>query len=227
MRTVPSSLGWWPVKNYDHKTCVLNVGSHQIHITEELVHEIFGVPRGVKLVEEVERARANFSEVVAEWKSQFVNPPKRLSLDPFKTYLVLQNSYDRTFVLNFLIFYNTIMGETKHNSSINLRFLPSMHRGVDIKSYNWCEYVIRCLNRNADGWEPKDNFFGHLPLLVAALVNDQVTNHPDQQRSILGDIVQDDIDELSIKLDAVRFEKMLENEKGLKPPQKYLFVKKR
>ncbi|KAJ0552986.1 hypothetical protein HanRHA438_Chr08g0343231 [Helianthus annuus] len=228
MRTVPSSLGWWLVKNYDHKTCILNAGSQQIHITEELVHEIFGVPRGVKLVEEVERARADFNEVVAEWKNQFIKAPKRMTPIPFKTNLVSQDSYDRACVLNFLIFYNTILGETTHNSSVNMRFLPSMHRGVDIKSYNWCEYMIRCLNRNAAGWEPKDNFFGPLPLLVAALVNDQMTNDPDQPRSIrlIGDIVQDNIDELSIKLEKVRFEQMLANEKGLNPPQKYPFVKK-
>ncbi|MFS8032851.1 hypothetical protein Hanom_Chr17g01562561 [Helianthus anomalus] len=64
--------------------------------------------------------------------------------------------------------------------------------------------------------------------LQAALVNDQMTNHPDQPRStrLIGDIGQDNIDELSIKLDKVRFEQMLANEKGLNPPQKYPFVKK-
>ncbi|MFS7966687.1 hypothetical protein Hanom_Chr09g00776711 [Helianthus anomalus] len=64
--------------------------------------------------------------------------------------------------------------------------------------------------------------------LQTALVNDQMTNHPDQPRSIchIGDIVQDDIDELSIKLDKVRFKQILANEKGLNPPHKYPYVKK-
>ncbi|KAM0010496.1 hypothetical protein Hdeb2414_s0074g00775071 [Helianthus debilis subsp. tardiflorus] len=153
-------------KNYDHKTRVLNCGSYQKPITEELMHEIFGVPTGKVEIQEVERTRADFSEVVAEWKSQFENAPKRFTHVQFKTYIQPQHASGRIFVLNFLRFYNTLLGETTHNSSINIRFLPALRRGLDVNYSNWCEYIIRCLDRNVDGWLPKDCFHGPMALLV-------------------------------------------------------------
>ncbi|MFS7935445.1 hypothetical protein Hanom_Chr05g00403531 [Helianthus anomalus] len=105
MGQISTLLGWWLVKNYDHKTRALNCGSHQIPITKELVHEIFGVPRGKVEIKEVERSRADFSEVVVEWRSQFENTPKRFTHVQFKTYMQTQNSSGRIFVLNFLLFY--------------------------------------------------------------------------------------------------------------------------
>ncbi|MFS8025184.1 hypothetical protein Hanom_Chr16g01471921 [Helianthus anomalus] len=109
------------------------------------------------------------------------------------------------FVLNFLVFYNTILGETTQDSSIDMRFLPAVHRALDITSFNWCEYMIRCLDRNVDGWSPKDNFFGPMPWLVAALVNGQNKFKPNEWRSmhLIEDIMQDDIDSLSMKLDTI------------------------
>ncbi|KAJ0779277.1 hypothetical protein HanPI659440_Chr06g0224731 [Helianthus annuus] len=55
MGPIPSTLSWWLVNNYDTKTRVLNCGSHHIQITEELVHDVFGVPRGNEEIKEVER----------------------------------------------------------------------------------------------------------------------------------------------------------------------------
>ncbi|MFS7900523.1 hypothetical protein Hanom_Chr00s119028g01810931 [Helianthus anomalus] len=46
MGPIPSTLGWWLVNNYDPKTRVLNCGRHHIQITEELVNNVFVVPRG-------------------------------------------------------------------------------------------------------------------------------------------------------------------------------------
>ncbi|MFS7945080.1 hypothetical protein Hanom_Chr06g00519781 [Helianthus anomalus] len=150
MCQISSALGW----------------CHHIQITEELVNDIFGVPRGKVEIKEAERARADFHEVVVEWRSQFENAPTRLTPFQYKTYMQAQNASGRIFVLNFLLFYNTLLGETTHNSSINMRFLPALRQGIKIKSFNWCEYMIRCLDRIVDEWLPKDCFLGPMPLLV-------------------------------------------------------------
>ncbi|MFS7972597.1 hypothetical protein Hanom_Chr09g00846661 [Helianthus anomalus] len=142
MGQISTALGWWLVKNYDHKTHVLNCGSYQIPITEELMHEIFGVPRGYVEIQEVERARADFIEVVAEWKSQFENTPKPFTPVQFKAYMQKEHASRRIFVLNLLCFYNTLLCETTHSPSINMRFLPTLRQGLDINNFNWCEYII-------------------------------------------------------------------------------------
>ncbi|KAJ0549592.1 hypothetical protein HanHA300_Chr07g0235551 [Helianthus annuus] len=86
MGRISSALGWWLVNNYNPKARVLNYGSHHIQITEELVNDIFGIPRGKIQIKEVERARADFHEVVAESKCQFENAPACLTPVQFKTY---------------------------------------------------------------------------------------------------------------------------------------------
>ncbi|KAF5813978.1 hypothetical protein HanXRQr2_Chr03g0105201 [Helianthus annuus] len=171
-RTAVKNIGfgsnhrWWLVKNYDPKTRVLNCGSYHIQITEELVNDIFGIPRGKVEIKEVERVRADSHEVVAEWKGQFENAPARLTHVQFKTYMQAQKANGGIFVLNFLLFYNTLLGETTTNSSINMRFLPAMHRGMEIRIFNQCEYMIRCLDRKVEGWSTNDCFLGPMPLLV-------------------------------------------------------------
>ncbi|XP_035830847.1 uncharacterized protein LOC110869443 [Helianthus annuus] len=228
MGPIPSTLSWWLVNNYDTKTRVLNCGSHHIQITEELVHDVFGVPRGNEEIKEVARARADFHEVVAEWKAQFESDPARLTPVQFKTYMQGQQASGRIFVLNFLLFYNTLLGETTTNSSINMKFLPALHRGKDIKSFNWCEYMIRCLDRTVEAWTPKEPFLGPMPLLVAALIRDQKIYKEGEQRAahLIEDINDDDIEAVSIKLDSVRLDQILVEEYELQPEQRYPFAKK-
>ncbi|MFS7912788.1 hypothetical protein Hanom_Chr02g00133991 [Helianthus anomalus] len=52
---------------------------------------------------------------------------------------------------------------------------------------------------------------------------------PRQKRSrhLIEDITQNDIDSLSIKWNTVKFTQILENDKGLYPPQEFPFMKKR
>ncbi|KAJ0683437.1 hypothetical protein HanPI659440_Chr16g0658271 [Helianthus annuus] len=128
-----------------------------------MVNDIFGVPRGEVEITEVERARADFHEVVAEWEGQFENAPACLTPVQFKTYMQEQKASGRIFVLNFLLFYNTLLGEATTNSSINMRFLPALRRGMDIRSFNWCEYMIRCLDQTVEAWTPKECFLGPMP----------------------------------------------------------------
>ncbi|MFS7928520.1 hypothetical protein Hanom_Chr04g00321741 [Helianthus anomalus] len=104
---------------------------------EELVHDIFGILRGNLEIQVVKRAKSDFHEVVAEWKSQFKDgESSRFTPVQFKTYMQGQNASGRIFVLNFLLFYNTLLGEITTNSTINMRFLPALRRGIEIKSFN-------------------------------------------------------------------------------------------
>ncbi|MFS7928509.1 putative aminoacyl-tRNA synthetase, class Ia, anticodon-binding protein [Helianthus anomalus] len=65
--------------------------------------------------------------------------------------------------------------------------------------------------------------------LQAALIGDQKKFRENEPRSvnIIEDITQDDIESLSIKLETVRFEQVLENEKGFHPVQRYPFEKRK
>ncbi|XP_076911406.1 uncharacterized protein LOC143569346 [Bidens hawaiensis] len=43
---VPTKLGYWLLTNYDHVTNSVNVGTHKIQITKEMVKDVLGIPMG-------------------------------------------------------------------------------------------------------------------------------------------------------------------------------------
>ncbi|KAF5789632.1 hypothetical protein HanRHA438_Chr09g0385541 [Helianthus annuus] len=66
-----------------------------------------------------------------------------------------------------------------------------------------------------------------MPLLVAALIRDQKKYEEDEPRAahLIEDIIQDDIESVSIKLDTVRFDQMLVEEYDMQAEQRYQFAK--
>ena len=164
---IPTGLGFWLLRNYDPETCTLNVGSHTISITRELVHNIFGVPMGELEIEETQRPRTA-DAVVGEWNAQFENGEGvRMSPCNLQKRIERMTSCGRHFILNFLIFINTFLGETTQNNTINRFFLPSIKRGVDIASFDWCTYMITTLNRCTTLWrDTKKPFHGSVALLA-------------------------------------------------------------
>ncbi|MFS8008753.1 hypothetical protein Hanom_Chr14g01276591 [Helianthus anomalus] len=67
-----------------------------------------------------------------------------------------------------------------------------------------------------------------MPLLVEALIRDQKKYKEDEPRAahLIEDITQDDIEDVSIKLDTVRFDQMLVEAYDLQLEQRYPFEKK-
>ena len=59
-------LGYWLVENYNERTNNLNVGSHTIHISEEVINSLTGIPNGEVVVQGKRRSITN-DQVVAEY----------------------------------------------------------------------------------------------------------------------------------------------------------------
>ena len=119
--TVPTMLGYWLVENYNEKTNTLNVGNHTIHMNEELINSLTGIPNGRVPVNMKKRPTAK-DHVVAEWKAQFqglgwVNRPSvKLYFDDI---LPVMHGFGRNFCLNFLVAFFTIIGHASDNAVVN------------------------------------------------------------------------------------------------------------
>ncbi|KAJ0820521.1 hypothetical protein HanPSC8_Chr16g0708981 [Helianthus annuus] len=50
-------LGYWLIRNYDEQDSTLNIGNHRIRITHDLVHDVFGIPKGPNPVLEKNKPR--------------------------------------------------------------------------------------------------------------------------------------------------------------------------
>ncbi|MFS7988510.1 hypothetical protein Hanom_Chr11g01035691 [Helianthus anomalus] len=121
--------------NYDDVTGMLNVGEHRIWVIAELVHKIFGIPIGDTEIVEKIRARDN-NPVVKEWRSQFKDCTK-VSPIGLKDMMVSDTSSDRLFKLNWLVLFNSVVGEISTNT-VNQRFLGCVDPTIDITSFDWC-----------------------------------------------------------------------------------------
>ncbi|KAK9073327.1 hypothetical protein SSX86_007651 [Deinandra increscens subsp. villosa] len=172
---IPTGLGYWLITNYHPDENTLNVGSRKINVTALEGREIFGLPMGEKEVIEREKPRDR-DEVVAEFNFQF--PPEsadRVLLVELTNFMKSQKDAGWMFTINFMVVFATIFGNTMKNSTVNKRFLNNIRQDADIKNYNWCEYLIKCLKRerrDCNGF----HFVDHCNFLRLVMAFDKVDN---------------------------------------------------
>ncbi|KAK9053356.1 hypothetical protein SSX86_029989 [Deinandra increscens subsp. villosa] len=127
---------------------------------------------GEKEVIEREKPRGR-DEVVAEFKLQF--PPEsadRVLLVELTNFMKSQKDAGWMFTINFMVVFATIFGNTMKNSTVNKRFLNNIRQDADIKNYNWCEYLIKCLKRERRDSNGLNPFCGPLQFLAMLMVHD-------------------------------------------------------
>ncbi|KAI3783984.1 hypothetical protein L1987_43075 [Smallanthus sonchifolius] len=92
--SLPTSLGYWLVSNYDPSCNQLNLGTHVITITSQTIHEVFGIPMGK--VQFGKLKNPTMKDVVsAEFRNQFdiVDKPPT----PKNLFEHLKERYKRTY----------------------------------------------------------------------------------------------------------------------------------
>ncbi|KAJ0693220.1 putative phospholipase [Helianthus annuus] len=174
---IPVGLGRWLLVNYSHETNELNVGSHVIKVTTSKVHDVFGVPMGDIPVYEHKRKRMTdvFRE---EWKNQFFQTS--VTINDVIQKLKLRRQGGKLFKLNFLVLFNSIMGETTKRATVNPKFLASIRDEGDICKMDWCSYMITCLNRTKEGWNGKEPYYGPLTFLAVLYAHElQLKRNPE------------------------------------------------
>ncbi|KAL8209583.1 hypothetical protein R6Q57_006315 [Mikania cordata] len=72
----------------------------------------------------------------------------------------------RKVILNFLVVFNNIIGETTKGGMVNMRFLKSVVVGSVVEDFDWCAYIITCLKRTKLKWSGIKHYNGLLCLLV-------------------------------------------------------------
>ncbi|MFS7920026.1 hypothetical protein Hanom_Chr03g00219471 [Helianthus anomalus] len=120
---------------------------------------------------DVEKKKASKRKdvVVQVFRNQFKHMYiTRLSPVQMMNYILDWQADDgRLFVRNFLILYFSLLGETTTNNSVNVRFISNIQPDVDIKSFNWCAYMVTCLKRTKTTWHGGDDAFRGPMLLLA------------------------------------------------------------
>ncbi|MFS7909861.1 putative phospholipase [Helianthus anomalus] len=170
IHNIPAGLGYWLLLNYDHKTNELNIGNGKIKITPSKVHDVLGVPMGEISVSE--KPKVTKRDAIRErWKSQFVNAC--ITVKHVTEKLRLYPRGGILFKLNFLVIFNSIMGETTKSATVNQKFLTSINSEADIPNMDWCSYIIACLKRTREGWSGIEPYNGPLTVLAVLYAHER------------------------------------------------------
>ncbi|XP_076926904.1 uncharacterized protein LOC143590247 [Bidens hawaiensis] len=169
---IPTGLGYWLVRNYDHSISILNLGDKQVKITETLVESMLGIPRGSNEIVETLRPRAE-DEVVRRWRSQFKNPQGRLCLIEFMKFVKTKRDVGWHFKMNFPVALGTYMGDITGNNTVNQKFLPAVRDINSLGELNWCRYLITVMRRRREKWNESKEYNGSMILLAYAYANSQ------------------------------------------------------
>ncbi|KAI3774997.1 hypothetical protein L1987_49565 [Smallanthus sonchifolius] len=172
LHTIPTSLGYWLLQNYDPSTDILNDGANEYKLTTSLINEIFGIPNGETQVTQMSKPKT-YDPVVREWRSQFDDEmqkkQKKISVSDLVDYLKKTDDSGRIFKLNFMVVLMSIIGETMKSNTVNLRFLTSLKTNTDFKKLDWCEYVLEFeeFSKETPRIQSKDTVLLDTPLIVS------------------------------------------------------------
>ncbi|KAI3814022.1 hypothetical protein L1987_18764 [Smallanthus sonchifolius] len=184
----------------------------EIGAVEEVSDDDFVTPR-IKRFKINEMKKATIKDpVVAEWRSQFDGDCKKISVKTVLRMMKGRTDYGRLFKLNFLVVFNTIMGETTKSSTVNQRFLTSITSRCDTQKMNWCGYIITCLERTKQGWNGSEHFNGPLTFLAVLYANDQSQGINDRHNELhaISYFTTNTLNSLEDILEGELFEKQLE-----------------
>ncbi|KAK9048005.1 hypothetical protein SSX86_033033 [Deinandra increscens subsp. villosa] len=165
--SVPTKLGYWLLSNYDHKTNMLNIGSEKLKLTAQIVNRILGIPMGKLEVDEVDKG-AYVDPVILEWRCQWGAKSGLKTVKDVLTRIKETTNHGRQFKLNVLVVIISTIAEITKQSTVNMRFLKSITKDAVCTEYNWCKYVVTCLNRTKEGWNGKEYYNGPITFLAVS-----------------------------------------------------------
>ncbi|KAK9065404.1 hypothetical protein SSX86_016787 [Deinandra increscens subsp. villosa] len=163
--SVPTKLGYWLLSNYDHKTNMLNIGSEKLKLTAQIVNRILGIPMGKLEVDEVDKG-AYVDPVILEWRCQWGAKSGLKTVKDVLTRIKETTNHGRQFKLNVLVVIISTIAEITKQSTVNMRCLKSITKDGVCTEYNWCKYVVTCLNRTKESWNGNEYYNGPITFLV-------------------------------------------------------------
>ncbi|KAK9078728.1 hypothetical protein SSX86_002785 [Deinandra increscens subsp. villosa] len=172
IHSIPTSLGFYILRNYDPSTNEIYDGEDRILISSELIQEVFRISNGGKPVLHCEKPQIT-NPVVAEFRSQFhlEELSNIFTIKRFSNHMIQDDKESgRIFKINFLVMLFTVIGEAMGSNKINQRFLMTITQKSSVKKLNWCDYIIYCLKKTRRTWKGPEHYCGPLLVLVVLYV---------------------------------------------------------
>lgn len=168
IKELPHKLGFQLLQAFDENKCTLNLSCGQIQITEQDVHLVLGLPKGMLHVE-YEKDQKTYVVKEISFREQF----EKNNIRTADLLQKIKNSpVNDKFKMNFLVMMGNTFIQTVSNVLVDQRFV---HFNGDMNrcyAYNWCAYLLESLKVCKKEWmkDPSTKYFcGPLVFLIVSL----------------------------------------------------------
>ena len=139
-------------------------------IGEEDVHEIMGLPRG--------HVDVNFVNNVCVKKAwtQIFGPAKQcyqVTATELCNFIIQNKAADNQFKVNFMVLFSNVLIEGSSTPYVNTHMVEFAGDLDSCKKYNWCRYLVQCLQEQFVIWNQnreKRFFKGSLAFLMVRVI---------------------------------------------------------
>ncbi|XP_020250941.1 uncharacterized protein LOC109828330, partial [Asparagus officinalis] len=167
LKELPHMLGYQILQSFDSESVALNLPRGSISITEEDVHQVMGLPLGMKVIPDSSTGK---SSLVDAWRDQFKDRYGwKITPGAVADKLKQTSDVNLFFKLNFLVLVHNIMIQSFSNPYVNQRILVLGENVDQCCSYNWCSFLIDSMIESQHKWkvDPTKQFYtGPLVFLI-------------------------------------------------------------
>ncbi|KAJ8435721.1 hypothetical protein Cgig2_002678 [Carnegiea gigantea] len=143
----------------------LNLLNSKLLIDEEDVYVTLGLPMG-----QLEIGEGQSSQTDIEWNIERGGPP----IGSMHKVILECGGHGHEFITDLLAYAISTCIVRNANGTCHFRILKYLHNVNEIYNYNWCVYVINCLNDAVSEWKgDKSTFFMGLLLFLMVTAFDQ------------------------------------------------------
>ncbi|KAJ8420308.1 hypothetical protein Cgig2_028058 [Carnegiea gigantea] len=166
-RLIPKRLARWLLENYDPWETSLKLPNGKVLIYEEDVHATLGLPMGPLDVREGKTLENDIEYAIflEQWRQRWNIERGRPPVGSKEYAIIERGGHGVEFVLDFIIYAISTYITGNANGTCHFCVLNNLRIVNEILQYNWCAYVIKCLNDAIIEWKVDKTKFFTSPLL--------------------------------------------------------------
>ena len=165
---IPGKLSRFVVNSFEPKDMKMHLPLGTIDVTEDLVHDILGVPKGGEELYDIDQCSPRHLPLLA-WKEQFEKGTVRPG--EIEDRITESPRAGLMFKINFVMLFINTLCELNKPGTCKLTALPHLFGNIPIKRINWCRFIVDRLTVSKMMWDETGKNDVYCGPLVVLLVN--------------------------------------------------------
>ena len=156
-------MAWWLFEHYDPWDTSLNVPNDKLLIYDEDVHATLGLLMGSYQIQNLKSIEDDtaYIEFLKERRRRWNITKGAPHVGSMYEIILQRGGHRPDFVTDFIIYAISTCIIANSNGTCNFRILKHLQNVENISSYNWCAFVIKCMNNTIMEWKADKTKFLH------------------------------------------------------------------